>query len=136
MLVGIAQRIVDGKKWILFACKLTKPHIEFSLGPFTGNFPNNDAFSKMDPDRLNFLVQPENIDELRQVLLYHVLPGLTLSTEFTAGPKETLFGEKDVEVSLNPLRFDSSGVIEVDTPGFNGVFNVLDAVMDPFAARK
>jgi len=90
----------------------------------------------MDPDRVDFLTQPENIDELRSLLLYHVIPGLTLAGDFTAGPTETLFTGNDVEVSIDPLVFDFSGVVTVDTPGSNGVYNTIDRVLDPFVDRK
>jgi len=106
-------------------------------GPFTANLPTNNAFENMDPNRLEFLVQPENISELQDVLLYHLLPRETLTTDFVAGPTATLLPSFPVEVNLSPaLTFDEGTVEDRDKPASNGVFNTLDAVLDPYAERK
>lgn len=101
-------------------------------GPFTSNLPSNDAFNAMDPERLEFLSRPENIDELRQLLLYHILPEETLSADFASGPRDTLLPNFTVDVSLDPLMFDDAGIIAPDNIASNGIFNIIDTVLDPF----
>ena len=86
----------------------------------------------MDPKRLEFLSRPENIGELRQLLLYHILPGETLAADFASGPRDTLLPNFTVDISVDPLMFDDASIIEPDTLASNGIFNIIDTVLDPF----
>jgi len=107
----------------------------FSLdlaGPFTAQLPNNAAFEALDPAHLEFLLDPANQAELRDLLLYHLIPGATTSTEFTAGPTETLLSGEAVEVGVSPLTFDEASVITSDITACNGLINIIDAVLTPY----
>lgn len=106
------------------------------IGPFTALLPTDAAFADLDQGFLDELMLPENIETLQNLLLYHILPGATLTAEFTAGPTDTLFAGNQVEVSLNPLLFDSSSVVTPDIVACNGFIDVIDKVLDPFAGRK
>ena len=106
------------------------------IGPFTALLPTDAAFADLDQGLLDELMLPENIETLRNLLLYHILPGATRTTEFTAGPTDTLFTGNQVEVSLNPLLFDSADVVTPDIVACNGYIDVIDTVLDPFAGRK
>ena len=88
----------------------------------------------MDPERLAYLTRPENIGELRQLLLYHILPGVTRTEDFTAGPLDTLLANFPVNISVDPLMLDDSSILDPDNPASNGLFNVIDAVLDPLAS--
>lgn len=105
-------------------------------GPFTALLPTNDAFADVDPAFLEELLLPENIENLRNFVLYHILPGATLTTEFTAGPTDTLFAEKQVDVRVDPIQFDGSNVLENDIVACNGYINVLDNFLNPFEGCK
>ena len=106
-------------------------------GPFTALFPTNDAFYNVDPKILEFLLEPENILELQNFLLYHILPGATFTTAFTPGPSPTLLANFPVEVSFGPdIMFDDSNLQQSDVSASNGLFNVLDTVLDPLSKRK
>ena len=105
-------------------------------GPFTALLPTNDAFSETDPAFLEELRLPENIENLRNFVLYHILPGATLTTEFTAGPTDTLFADNQLEVGVDPIQFDDSNVLEANIVACNGYINVLDTFLNPFEGRK
>ena len=106
-------------------------------GPFTALFPQNSAFFNFDPQRLEFLLEPENIEALQSLLLYHVLPGATLTGTFPPGFSDTLLPGFMVAVSFTPdIMFDDSGVEQADVSASNGLFNVLDTVLDPFSGSK
>lgn len=85
----------------------------------------------LKPGRLDFLMQPENLELLQDILLYHVLPGQKATSDLQAGPTDTLLDGKTVLVGLDPLKFDNSVVRRKDIPSCNGLFNVLDTVLDP-----
>jgi len=103
------------------------------VGPFTVQLPTNEAFMAVDPIRLEFLLMPENIDELRDLLLYHVIPRDTLTSDFVAGPTGTLLEGFPVEISFSPsIMFDDGSVEQANLSACNGRFNILDTVLDPF----
>ena len=52
-------------------------------GPFTVFAPTNDAFNKLPPKLLQYLL--DHPDKLSQVLLYHVVAGKALSTDLSNG---------------------------------------------------
>lgn len=98
-------------------------------GPFTVLAPSNAAFNK-NPELLQSLFNPRNIDAVQELLLYHILPGLTLTEDFAAGPIETLLGE-DVDVTLEPLLFNNAGVVMGDVLSCNGVIHIIDNLLIP-----
>lgn len=101
-------------------------------GPFTALIPSNDAFTQLSSESLVLLTDPENVDLLRHLLLYHMLPGISQSSSFTPGPVDTLLSDKQVTVQVAPLRFDESVVIQADTEACQGIVHVLDNVLFPF----
>jgi uncharacterized surface protein with fasciclin (FAS1) repeats len=69
--------------------------------------PTNAAFEALDPDLLAFLQSPQGLDTLKQVLLYHVLPGVHASTNTMApGNIATLEGQT---VQVAATRTDTGG---------------------------
>jgi uncharacterized surface protein with fasciclin (FAS1) repeats len=99
-------------------------------GPFTILAPSNAAFAE-NPSITKYLSDESNEKELREVLLYHILPGLTLTDEFTPGPAETLQGDV-IEVALNPIIFnDEASIKEGDIIACNGAINVIDGILLP-----
>jgi hypothetical protein len=98
-------------------------------GPFTVLAPSNAAFNK-NPELLQSLFNPRNIEAVQELLLYHIVPGFYLSDEFVTGPLQTLLGE-DVAVSLDPLLFNNAGVIMPDILACNGVIQIIDDLLIP-----
>jgi transforming growth factor-beta-induced protein len=105
-------------------------------GPFTALLPNNAAFDNLDPAYVDYLLLPENKQELEDVLLYHFLPGSTPVDDFTQGPAETLLAGATVEVTTSPIQFNNASVVNADDPACNGLVNEIDQVLLPFDFRK
>lgn len=100
-------------------------------GPFTVLAPSNDAIAAIDPALLQELLLPANRERLQELLLYHIVPGYLPTSSLTAGPVDTLLNGEQVQVSLNPTRFNEAGVVEPDIMGCNGVMYVLDDILIP-----
>jgi uncharacterized surface protein with fasciclin (FAS1) repeats len=98
-------------------------------GPFTVLAPSNAAF-KENPDLLAYLLSPKKIDELQEVLLYHIIPGLFLTDDLVAGPIQSLLGD-DIDVGVNPVTFNQAGVVDPDILACNGALNIIDDVLIP-----
>lgn len=103
-------------------------------GPYTVFAPNDAAFNKLPSGTLDELMQPENQEQLRQILLYHVASGKKMASDVQGTDEiETLQGEaisvseRDGSVILN----DTVKVTKTDLNASNGVIHVIDGVLIP-----
>jgi uncharacterized surface protein with fasciclin (FAS1) repeats len=99
-------------------------------GPFTVFAPTDEAFAKLPPGALDALIA--NPAKLKEVLLYHVVPGKVMAAEVKPGVDKTAEGAavkitvKDGKVFVNRAQ-----VIKTDIVCSNGVIHVIDAVLMP-----
>lgn len=99
-------------------------------GPFTVLAPSNAVFMN-NTVVTRYLSDVTNVDELREVLLYHILPGRTLIDEFTKGFVDTLL-DADIRVAINPVVFNQkAGIEEGDFKACNGVIHIVDDILLP-----
>jgi len=105
-------------------------------GPFTVFAPTNEAFAALDPATVNFLV--ENPEELKKVLLYHVLPEKRPSSSLRDTP--FIDSAQGATLRLNflnsPAGFalrinEDVTVTQANIPASNGVIHVIDKVLIP-----
>ena len=113
-----------------------------SEGPFTVFAPNNAAFEKLPAETVASLQEPENVETLKTVLTYHVVPGTYTSAALKA---MAMKGETLTSVQgqmLTPVIEDgkvyvqdaSGGKSEVETADVissNGVTHVINSVLMP-----
>jgi uncharacterized surface protein with fasciclin (FAS1) repeats len=101
-------------------------------GPFTLLAPNNAAFAKLPPGKLQELLKPENRDKLRALLLYHILPGKVDAASLKSGKVKTANG-KEVEIVFNNnvARINGANILKSDIMLDNGVVHVIDTVLIP-----
>lgn len=106
-----------------------------SEGPFTVFAPTDEAFAKLPEGTVESLLQPENKDQLRAVLLYHVVEGKVTSKEvvnLTSAP--TLEGNSiEISVRMGKVYVDDAQVVAADVEASNGIIHVIDAVILPSA---
>jgi uncharacterized surface protein with fasciclin (FAS1) repeats len=114
-------------------------------GPFTVFAPTDAAFARLPAGTVDTLLKPANLDQLRAVLTYHVVPGKVSSTELVAairkgGGKAMLKtvqgGTLTASLSGGSVAItDASGgiaiVTKADLVQSNGVIHVTDAVSVP-----
>jgi uncharacterized surface protein with fasciclin (FAS1) repeats len=114
-------------------------------GPFTVFAPTNAAFDKLPSGTVDTLLKPENKDQLKKVLTYHVVPGRITSHKLEAmikkgGGKAQL---KTVEggtitasmngdnIVLTDEKGGTATVTQADVMQSNGVIHVIDTVLMP-----
>jgi len=102
-------------------------------GPFTVFAPTDAAFAALPEGVLDGLL--ENTDELRNVLLYHVVSGKVMAEDVVGldgEMVETLFGE-DVMVKVEDgmVYINDAQVVTTDIEATNGVIHVIDTVLVP-----
>ena len=105
-------------------------------GPFTILAPTDEAFAKLGDDVLGSLLLEENVDQLRDILLYHVFNeeiGSSalgrLTHPFAASGAGIAVNASDAGIELN-----GANVVTPDLYGANGVIHVIDEVLIPSPA--
>ncbi len=103
-------------------------------GPFTVFAPTDEAFAKLPAGTIDTLLKPENIEQLKNILLYHVVSGRVMAADVvTLTSADTVLGQpvtikvQDGKVYLN----DTVQVIITDVEASNGVIHVIDTVLLP-----
>ena len=102
-------------------------------GPYTVFAPTDEAFAKLPAGTVENLLKPENIEQLRAVLTYHVVPGKIMAKDVSKMSKgATLQGESlSFNVKGGKVMVDNAQVIQADIATSNGVIHVIDAVVLP-----
>jgi len=103
-------------------------------GPFTVFAPTDEAFAKLPAGTIDTLLKPENIEQLKNILLYHVVSGRVMAADVvTLTSADTVLGQPvtikvlDGKVYLN----DNVQVTITDVEASNGVIHVIDTVLLP-----
>jgi uncharacterized surface protein with fasciclin (FAS1) repeats len=97
-------------------------------GPFTVFAPTDEAFAALPDGFLDGL----SVEELTDVLLYHVVGSLALSTDLSDAQEiETLLTGESVIVSIadDVVTINNAEVTAPDLQADNGVVHVIDAVL-------
>lgn len=97
-------------------------------GPYTLYAPTNQAFEALAPGALDALLR--NPEDLRQVLTYHVAPGVVTSAQAIQAPSVSNIQGKQISVNITEslVRMNGSAVIQADVPASNGIIHVVDGV--------
>jgi len=102
-------------------------------GPFTVFAPTDAAFAALPAGTVEMLLKPENIDQLRAVLTYHVIPGKVTSDQLigqrlSAGTVQGTTVDIDATAGV---MVDNATVVQADIMTENGVIHVIDSVLLP-----
>jgi hypothetical protein len=90
--------------------------------------------SQCPPGTVESLLKPENRDQLRKVLTYHVVPGWVRASDLSgkrlaAGSVE---GSKlRIDARRGKVKVEGATVTKADIAASNGVIHVINAVMIP-----
>ena len=104
-----------------------------SAGPFTVFAPTDAAFAALPAGTLDSLLLPENREQLRSILTYHVVSGRVMASEAAA-----MTSAPTVQGAAAPiapveggLTIGGARIVTTDIACSNGVIHVIDAVMMP-----
>lgn len=137
-LKNIVETAVGAGTFKTLATALTEAGLIETLkgpGPFTVFAPTDEAFAKLPKGMLDGLLK--NKDELKKVLLYHVVSGKVLAADVvklkdakTVEGANVAITVKGSEVMINKAR-----VTKTDIMATNGVIHVIDMVLLPTDAK-
>ena len=101
-----------------------------SSGPYTVFAPTDDAFKAVPAKTLDALSHDK--EQLKAVLMYHVLPGKTLAADIQPGKLKTAQGA-DITVAKAGgfVTVEDAVVTQADVAASNGVVHVIDRVLLP-----
>jgi uncharacterized surface protein with fasciclin (FAS1) repeats len=114
-------------------------------GPFTVFAPTNEAFAKLPKATLAKLLKPENKEQLKKILTYHVVSGAVTAKMLKSGPVDSVEGSKiDVkirtkDVTVNGKKVtkisvklnDKANVVQANVKASNGYIHAIDTVIMP-----
>lgn len=101
-------------------------------GPFTVFAPTDSAFADLPAGTVDELLEPENSEQLQNVLASHVVLGINSAADLEDGMIVTTLNEQELEVSISDdgtVMIGNSTVIEADIEASNGVIHVVDTVI-------
>lgn len=102
-------------------------------GPFTVFAPTDAAFAALPAGTVENLLRPENREQLRAVLTYHVVAGEVRSSQVVnLTQAQTVQGSSvRIRVENGQVRIDEATVVTSDVEASNGVIHVIDRVILP-----
>ncbi len=101
-------------------------------GPFTVFAPTDEAFAKLPAGTVDaLLADPEGA--LKQILLYHVVPGKVLSSDLSDGMEAATVQGENVKFTLGDGKamVNDANIVAADIETSNGVIHVIDSVILP-----
>ncbi len=102
-------------------------------GPLTVFAPTDEAFAKLPAGTVEELLKPENIEQLKAILLYHVVEGKVMAADVSGLSSATALSGKDlaIRVDMGSVYINESKVVLADVEASNGVIHVIDTVLLP-----
>jgi uncharacterized surface protein with fasciclin (FAS1) repeats len=103
-------------------------------GPFTIFAPTNEAFAELPGGKLEYLMQPENREELVNILQAHVLPARVLSSQFTSAQRIGTPDGKQILIDTDQARGVTIGgapIVRANVEASNGIIHVVNRIVTP-----
>jgi uncharacterized surface protein with fasciclin (FAS1) repeats len=100
-------------------------------GPFTVFAPTDEAFNKLPEGTVEKLLADP--DKLKQILLYHVVPGKVTAEQVASLTSATTAEGEDVAIKVkgDSVMVNNATVTATDVMASNGVVHVIDTVLIP-----
>lgn len=102
-------------------------------GPYTILAPTDEAFAKLPEGTVEDLLKPENLEKLKGILTYHVIPGNVYAKDVVAmNSGKTVNGQEvTFKVEGDTVYADAAKIVKADVKASNGVIHIIDNVILP-----
>jgi uncharacterized surface protein with fasciclin (FAS1) repeats len=132
----VIDAAMEDGRFTTFLSAVQAAGLEESLrdgGTFTVFAPTDEAFAMLPEGTLEQLMMPENRNQLRTILTYHIADGEHRAADLQADTAlNTLEGSLLHVVRVNgSIRLDTARVVESDIAADNGVLHAIDDVLIP-----
>lgn len=101
--------------------------------PLTVFAPTDEAFAKLPEGTVESLLKPENADQLKQILLYHVVEGRVYSDQALKLKEAPTLAGASVKISAGKKGafINKAKLTALDIEASNGVIHVVNQVLLP-----
>jgi uncharacterized surface protein with fasciclin (FAS1) repeats len=107
-------------------------------GDFTILAPTDEAFAKLPPGRLDWLLLPQNHQRLVQFVQYHIIKG-RVSQQQMLDTDGTVASYSGLPLTIRGIEgkvvINDANVIKSNTTAYNGNVVWIDNILDPDLAR-
>ena len=102
-------------------------------GPFTILAPTDEAFAKLPEGTIDNLLKPENLDKLKAILTYHVIPGKVYAKDVASMSSGKTVNGQEVQFKVDGgnVYADAAQIVQTDVKASNGVIHIIDNVILP-----
>jgi uncharacterized surface protein with fasciclin (FAS1) repeats len=102
-------------------------------GPFTVFAPTDEAFAKLPAGTLENPLKPENKEQLKTILTYHVVAGEVMAKDVVKlhSAKTLEGGSLAIKAGDGRVMVGKARVTKTDIAASNGVIHVIDMVLLP-----
>jgi len=106
--------------------------------PLTVFAPTDEAFGRLPNGTVEGLLKPENAEQLRQLLLYHVVEGRVYSDQALKLDEAPTLSGNAIQISARKggAFINNAKLVALDIEASNGVIHVIDNVLMPPPAKK
>ena len=110
------------------------------LGPanYTVFAPNDDAFNKLPQDKVDTLMKPENREQLKNLVLLHVVPGSFKVDDLKKAAALKTAAGREIKVAISDdakeIRIGDARVTQQSAEANNWHLYVVDGVLQPTAS--
>jgi uncharacterized surface protein with fasciclin (FAS1) repeats len=106
-------------------------------GPYTVFAPTDEAFAKLPAGTVENLLLPENLEQLKAILLYHVVSGNVMAADVVTLSEATTVNGATIAITVGEgvVLNGSTNVVSTDITASNGVIHVIDSVLMPPAGN-
>lgn len=132
----IVDTAVEAGQFKTLAAALTAAGLVDTLkgaGPFTVFAPTDEAFAKLPAGTVENLLKPENKQQLKDILTYHVVAGKVMAADVAGLDEAKSVNGKmiDVEAAGGSVKVNGATVTTADVAASNGVIHIIDTVLLP-----
>jgi len=101
--------------------------------PLTVFAPTDSAFARLPEGTVENLLKPQNIEQLKQILLYHIVKGRVYSDQALQLKEAPSLAGAMLKISTDKQRamVNAARLTALDIEASNGVIHVIDAVLLP-----
>ena len=110
----------------------------FGPANYTVFAPNDEAFNKLPQDKVNTLLRPENQEQLKNLVLMHVVPGTYKVDDLKKAAALKTEAGREIKVAISgdatEIKIGGARVVQQSLEANDWHLYVVDAVLQPTAS--
>ncbi|MFC4096964.1 fasciclin domain-containing protein [Euzebyella saccharophila] len=141
----------DHHKTLLAAMRATDlEQLLDKSGPFTVFAPSDSAFENISGKSIEYLLDPQNRKELKELVTYHIVAGKLSASKILKAMCQgrgratftTVHGDKivatmnGIDIVLTDSHGNKATIVVADSNQLNGVIHEIDSVIQPAYVRS